>query len=314
MNWRLAVSKMKDPAALMYIDKYLSATAEMDADCVGWYTKLIMHQYDKKDLPNDIEKLAALCNVKFSEFKRFEQVFEQVLKQKFIQNDNGRLEQEFAKEILIKRQNFTNKRSKSGSVGYIIKLFKSESLNNIYDYDKVKKYLYSLEVEKLEEAKNKQMLKQMLKQNDKLYINVNENKDINIDNNIVLDIINENEILFNPIRMEFNDIKDIDFAIEQYSYAEMSKDNPALDTRRIMFGLKKWLNSWRQNSKTTKNIKDLSNDLLNDKLSANRFKQLYPNFDYKDKIAEFYSEKYKSNSNKDTYMNFNGHFFNWMKK
>ena len=74
---------MKNPACLFYINDWLTSTAEMDADCRGWYLNLLLHNYDKETLPNEIEKLAVLCNVKFSEYQRFEQVFEHVLKQKF---------------------------------------------------------------------------------------------------------------------------------------------------------------------------------------------------------------------------------------
>ena len=78
----------KDPAVLFFINDWLTSTAEMDADIRGWYLNLLLHNYDKKDLPNDVEKLAVLCNVKFSEYERFKQVFEQVLKQKFELNEN----------------------------------------------------------------------------------------------------------------------------------------------------------------------------------------------------------------------------------
>ena len=104
---------MKDPACLFYIDTWLSATAEMDSDVRGWYLNLILHQYDKKDLPNDIEKLAVLAGVKFSEFERFKQMYEQVLKQKFKQNENNRLENNFAKQIITNREQFKDKRQKS---------------------------------------------------------------------------------------------------------------------------------------------------------------------------------------------------------
>jgi uncharacterized protein YdaU (DUF1376 family) len=93
---------MKDPAALLYIDTWLTSTAGIDADVRGWYLNLVLHQYDKKDLPNDIEELAVLAGVKFSEYKRFEHVFEHVFKQKFKINENGRLENEIAKEIIRK--------------------------------------------------------------------------------------------------------------------------------------------------------------------------------------------------------------------
>jgi hypothetical protein len=168
---------MKDPACLFYIDTWLSATAEMDSDVRGWYLNLILHQYDKKDLPNDLEKLAVLAGVKFSEFERFKQMFEQVLKHKFELNESNRLENNYAKSILTNREQFKDKRQKSGNIGVVIKLAKSiEGFNDFY-IDKLKIHLFSLEKEQIDKHKDKQVLQQMLK----LYIN--ENKDIDINTN-----------------------------------------------------------------------------------------------------------------------------------
>ena len=111
----------KDPAVLFFINDWLTSTAEMDADVRGWYLNLLLHNYDKKDLPNDIEKLAVLCNVKFSEYERFKQVFEQVLKQKFELNEFNRLSNERTNSILRSRENFKDKRSSAGKVSYIMK-------------------------------------------------------------------------------------------------------------------------------------------------------------------------------------------------
>ena len=169
---------MKDPAALLYIDKFLIATVDMDSDCVGWYIKLLLHQYDKGDLPNDTEKLAQLCNVRFSEFTRFKQVLEQVLMQKMVLNDKGRLENPFATEVLTKRKDFKEKRVKSGTVGGLIKMFNELKLYKKYDYEKVKVYLYDMTIEQLELLKDKQVLMQMLKQTSELYINVDIDKDL----------------------------------------------------------------------------------------------------------------------------------------
>ena len=170
---------MKDPAALMYIDTWLSSTAEMDADCRGWYLNLILHQYDKGSLPNDIEKLAALAVVKFSEFKRFNELWEQVLKQKFKQNEDGRLENDKAKLILQARQTFKDKRSKSGNVGVVCKLAKNLGFNES-EIKRLKDELYSGKID-IEQAKDEQMLKQVLK----LYriVDVNENAILNKDVN-----------------------------------------------------------------------------------------------------------------------------------
>jgi hypothetical protein len=166
---------MKDPAALMYIDTWLTSTAEMDADCRGWYLNLILHQYDKKSLPNDIEKLAVLASVKFSEFQRFKQVFEQMLKQKFDIGEDGRLRNKKADEVLQSRKKFTDKRSKSGSVGFVVKLAMTIGYKpNEIELLKTDLYLEKVDIE---QAKDKQMLKQMLK----LYRNVDE--DVNRDSN-----------------------------------------------------------------------------------------------------------------------------------
>jgi len=191
---------MKDPACLFYIDTWLSATAEMDSDVRGWYLNLILHQYDKKDLPNDIEKLAVLAGVKFSEFERFKQMYEQVLKQKFKQNENNRLENNFAKQIITNREQFKDKRQKSGNIGVIVKLAKSiDGFSDAYIF-KLKSYLYTLDSEQIDKHKDKQMLKQMLK----LYINENKtkDKDINNDTNLSKNEIFKKECLNNQLFLE----------------------------------------------------------------------------------------------------------------
>lgn len=163
---------MKDPAALVYIDTWLSSTAEMDADCRGWYFNLILHQYDKESLPNDIEKLAQLAVVKFSQFERFKQVFEQVLKEKFEVCEDGRIRNKKASDIIRGRKKFTEKRSKSGSVGFIVKIANELGFSDSEKH-KLKTDLYSDKLT-IEEAKDKQVLKQMLE----LYRNVDEDEDI----------------------------------------------------------------------------------------------------------------------------------------
>lgn len=165
----------KDPAALLYIDKWLSATAEMDADVRGWYLNLTLHQYDKKSLPNDVEKLAVLAGVKFSEFKRFEQVFEQVFKHKFKQNSEGRLENEFAAEVIQGRELFKDKREVAGKISYFIKWVKLRynADKQLIDFLKANVDFFSLD------TKDEHLLKQVFEQVFELYINVN--KDINTD-------------------------------------------------------------------------------------------------------------------------------------
>jgi hypothetical protein len=173
----------KDPACLFFIDTWLTSTAEMDSDVRGWYLNLILHQYDKKDLPNDIEKLAILAGVKFSEFEKFKQVFEQVFKQKFELNENGRLENPVAKEILRKRELFKNKRSTAGKLSYFLKYItnKFKPKKELLQFIKDNVNLNEIDL------KNEQVLKQVFEQMSELYINGNGNGNGNIIKNDFID-------------------------------------------------------------------------------------------------------------------------------
>lgn len=171
---------MKDPAVLFYINDWLVSTADMDADCRGWFLNLLLHNYDKGELPNDIEKLAVLCNVRFSEFNRFEQVFEQVLKHKFNINDNGCLTNERTSTILKGREEFKEKRSTAGKMSYLMKFF-SKTFPNEFKKQKLKDFIKNnFDLENID-LKNEHLLKQVFEQMFELYINENENenKDLN---------------------------------------------------------------------------------------------------------------------------------------
>jgi uncharacterized protein YdaU (DUF1376 family) len=187
----------KDPAALIYIDKWLVSTKSMPAAARGWYLSLILVQYDRGgELPNDIEELAVICDVRFSEFETFKQMWEQVLKQKFKQTESGALQNEIAFEILQKRESFKDKRAQSGKIGVVVKAAKAVG----YDFNHIETLKRS-DLSQYYEAKNQQMLQQMLQQNHKLYINVDVDKDL---------IINKDGVsLFEHYETEIEIEKDI---------------------------------------------------------------------------------------------------------
>ena len=166
----------KDPAALFYIARWLVATKEMRADERGWYLNLVLHQYDKGDLPSDVEELANLCDVRFSEYDLFKQKWQQVLQQKFEQNANGRLENSIAKEIIMKRRMFVEKRATAGKMSYVMQFAKKLGYKN----QQLKHIKENIDIESVD-TKDKQMLeqvfKQMFEQKGELYINININKD-----------------------------------------------------------------------------------------------------------------------------------------
>jgi len=61
------------------INSWFLLSADLDADCRGWFLNLSIHFLDKGSLPEDNEKLAVLANVKFSEFQRFSEVVSLVI-------------------------------------------------------------------------------------------------------------------------------------------------------------------------------------------------------------------------------------------
>ena len=171
----------KDPAVLFFISDWLTATAEMDADIKGWYLDLILHNYDKGSLPNEIEKLAKLAGVKFSEYERFKQVFEQVLKHKFDILENGRLSNEKTSKILQSREIFKDKRSMAGKISYLMRFF-AKYFSKEYKNQSIKKYIkdnfdYNLDLT------NEQVIKQVFKHLFELYRNENEYEDESINKN-----------------------------------------------------------------------------------------------------------------------------------
>lgn len=165
---------MKDPAVLFYISDWLTSTSEMDADCRGWYLNLLLHNYDKKTLPCDIEKLAVLAGVKFSEFERFKQVFEHVLKHKFEQTDeHERITNPRTNEILRARETFTEKRSTAGKMSYIIKFF-AKNFSNEFKDSRLIEFVKS-NIDLTIDIKSEQVLKQVFEQMFELYRNGNRN-------------------------------------------------------------------------------------------------------------------------------------------
>jgi len=232
----------KDPAVLFYINDWLTSTAEMDADVRGWYLNLLLHNYDKKDLPNDVEKLAVLCNVKFSEYERFKQVFEQVLKQKFELTNENRLTNERTNDILKNREIFKDKRSNAGKVSYVMK-YMAKNFNKQYKVKALKEFTkdnfdYNIDL------KNEQMLKQVFEQVFELYRNENESiVDISIN-------IKEREINFKKSVLEFSNKYDIETLKSFFNYwSEPNKTNTKmLWELKQTFDIGRRLSTWNSNN------------------------------------------------------------------
>jgi len=165
----------KDPAVLFYITNWLVSTKEMKADCRGWYLNLILHQYDKGDLPNDLVELANLADVRVDEYERFKQVFEQVLKHKFKQKENGRLSNDMAASVITKRETFKEERSNAGKISYFLKYCRKNLCQDENVLQLVKNSINFNDLDVKNEQMLKQVFEQVFEQTSELYINRNKN-------------------------------------------------------------------------------------------------------------------------------------------
>ena len=127
----------KDPAVLLYFDKWISSTNGMKSDFRSWYLDLLIYQYDKGGIPEDEDTIAGICRVLPSEYERFKQMLKQVLTQKFKLID-GMYQNEHMADIIRKREQFVEKRVKSGTIGQVIKTAKTINGFNIKHLDRLK--------------------------------------------------------------------------------------------------------------------------------------------------------------------------------
>lgn len=162
----------KDPAALFYIDAWLVATKEMKADCRGWFLNLILHQFKNGSLPNDIEELANLADVRISEFETFKQVWQHVLKQKFELLPTGRLAEPEQAAIIRGREEFIKKRSAAGRISAFSKFIRRHLCQDENVIFFVQKHV---NIEQIE-TNDQQVLKQVFQDLYQLYINKNKNR------------------------------------------------------------------------------------------------------------------------------------------
>lgn len=170
----------KDPAALVYMDKWIAATNGMKSAFRAWYFDLILYQFDNGPIPNDIDTMAGICRVLPSEYDLFNQMVNQVVKQKFNQKEDGSWYNEFAEQVISKRKSFKEKRTKSSNIGVVVKMAKKLPACTDKVIELLKDKLYNLSIEEIEKYKNNHVLNQTVNHLVNLYIDVDVNEDISI--------------------------------------------------------------------------------------------------------------------------------------
>lgn len=252
----------KDFACLFVIDKWFLATKEMKPDCRGWYLNLILHQFDKGSLPNDIEELANLADVRISEYTQFQQVFEQVLKHKFQLNTSGRLENTVAAEILRNRKEFKEKRGKAGKVSAFVKYIRKLCSDEAF----VLFAKSNVDVSALD-TKDEHMLKQVYEHLVSVYVNVNKSipEDEILTGESVKTILGENrnpdsradtprlmlmrdDKFLQALRNELKlDPEEFDHRLQQFSLKRTAEGTLYTEMKQVQADLQYFLNNWERN-------------------------------------------------------------------
>lgn len=106
------------------VTAFLKEVSEMDADCIGWYIKLILHEFDKGSLPNNTEKLAALCGVNYSNYPRFQRVYLRYIRDKFTTDDKQRIVHADLSKFMEAKEHHMGKRVVAGKKSYLVKFLK----------------------------------------------------------------------------------------------------------------------------------------------------------------------------------------------
>lgn len=193
----------KDPAVLFFTATWLVATKGMKAEAKGWFLNLILFQFDQKSLPNDIEELANLCDVRFSEFNTFKQVWEQVLKHKFKLNGDGRLINSFAEDIIRGREEFVEKRSDAGKMSAFSKHIRKYSKADESEIYFIKQHTLASEISDC----SFDLLQQVYEQKHQLYINTIKNT--NTDSNT-----NEDKQMIPGVLSKYKEAFDNDYQLD----------------------------------------------------------------------------------------------------
>lgn len=144
----------KDPAFLLYYKDFDSDTADWEADAVGWYMRLLIFQAGSGYIPNDIEEIAQVARVKFSEYQSFSKRWAVRLACKFIPLSDGKLYNKKLAKVQSERKSGAIKKSVLAVFGNFLKsaklgVMEEKSLKEVFH--KEKSFYEILDAEKRKE-------------------------------------------------------------------------------------------------------------------------------------------------------------------
>lgn len=154
----------QDPAFLVYYKDILVSCADWDADILGWYFRLLSHQADKQGgLNPNIESLALLAGVKFSQFDRFKRCWDENLSKKFELNEAGLLVNLVQAGYLSDRRDYKGKQAHRGLIGYFVKRIRKETNLTNQEIEQITPLLFQSLSTENSKSENEKCFKRTLK-------------------------------------------------------------------------------------------------------------------------------------------------------
>ena len=111
----------KDPAFLFYYKDFDSDTADWEPEAIGWYVRLLCFQASNGYIPSEIEDLAMVARVKYSEFEKFSDRWASRIASKFKSLDDGKLHNKKLSDVQENRKNSAVENSIRAIFGNFVK-------------------------------------------------------------------------------------------------------------------------------------------------------------------------------------------------
>lgn len=230
----------KDPAALIYIANWLLQTKGMKAEEKGWYMNLILHQHWDEDnsLPSDIEELANICDVRFSEFDSFKRSFESTFKRSFQQKENGRLYNADAAEVISSRGNYKKQKDNAGKISVLCRMLRKYFTKdeNIIFFIK-----QNIDLDEWDEF-NESNLKRPFERWVELYNNKDVDKNIDTNELNKKGVLPDTNLVFGQVEKYKTEFEN-DYQLDQTVFTAHGFDPDQLATARLEFWSEKQYDS-----------------------------------------------------------------------
>jgi len=130
---------MKSPAYLLYYKDFEADTSSWEADAVGYMIRLMNHQAANGFIPSDIEEIAQIAKVKYSQYDTFLSRWKTRISPKWISLSEGKLYNKKLHKVIHDNQLKARKKSILSIFGNIIKYDAqakkhASSLKKSFDY------------------------------------------------------------------------------------------------------------------------------------------------------------------------------------